>query len=262
MRNLLVTLAIVALSMFFTCQLANAANELIGFDANSAAVLRVIVVNAMDGTSLNINTLVFEDYNGTTANYYITPHTLSNDAAMGIWKADMPASTPACSYHTLWEDQVLVNKLVYQSPRERWSGTAKIFDTNSIPVILAQTNLIPASPAAVGSAMTLDGTTHTLIQTDVNTALNTTANAAVIQTDINVAMGTSANKTLRQADVNTALIAQHVTNSGDANGVNVGKIYDVNAMQQIESAARKGSHVKGNPLGTAYSYSVANDSNT
>jgi hypothetical protein len=37
--------------------------------------------------------------------------------------------------------------------------------------ILAKTNLIPASPAAVGSAMTLDSATHLLITVDSNNAL-------------------------------------------------------------------------------------------
>ena len=290
MRKLLVTLIAMALTLFCTCRPAIAANELIGFDANSAAVLKVMVVNAADGTSLNIHTLVFEDYNGTAANYYITPTTLTNDANVGIWKADMPASTPACSYFTIWIDSVLVNHLVYQSPRERWTGTAKIFDNESIPTILTQANKIPASPAAVGSAMTLDTTTHTAIQTDVNVAFNTSANAAIRQADFNTAFGTtanatirqadtntalgttanktlrqvdvntalatSANKTLRQADVNTALIAQHVTTSGDSNGVNVSKIYDVNAMDQIQRAAHKGSVDSGNPTGGAYRTSV------
>ena len=47
--------------------------------------------------------------------------------------------------------------------------------------IQAKTVLIPASPAAVGSAMTLDSATHTLIAADVNHAFASAATAIVFE---------------------------------------------------------------------------------
>lgn len=127
MRNALIVLVTV-LALFCFAVPAMATEEFIGFDANVAAVLRVIVVNAADGNCLNIKTKVFEDYNGTTANYYITPTTAANSAALGLFKGDMPSGAPACSYYAIWQDTVLTpNKLVYTSPLCHWSGTAKNF---------------------------------------------------------------------------------------------------------------------------------------
>jgi hypothetical protein len=269
-RNLLVTIVLAFVALFCTCRPAMAANELMGFDPNTAYSVagthKFIVVNAMDATVLNIHTLVFEDCNNTIGtNYFITPTTAANDAAMGIWKADMPASTPPCSYYAVLEDTT--DHFTYVSPRERWTGTAKYFDLNDMPTVLANTNAIRGYTTA--DAIEVDVNTAlgtaanlTLRQADVNAALATSASGIVIQADVNAALATSTNKTLRQADVNTALIAQHVVTSGDSNGVNVSKIYDVNAMQQIQRAAHKGSVISGNPLGTAYRNAVDNDSNT
>lgn len=87
-----------------------------------------------------------------------------------------------------------VNKVIVGTNDDK-DGNASTYYTNlknSIDAngnaIQAKTGLIPASPDAVGSAMTLDSATHTLIAADVNAGIASAATAVVIESYVEAAL--------------------------------------------------------------------------
>jgi hypothetical protein len=129
MRNfLIVLLTVLAL---FTVPVIAGNKAIVGFDTNTADTLSAVILDMNSGKVLNIHTLVMEDFNGTTANYYIAATADACQALLGIYEANIPTGAPAGVFKAVFWKTNATPAPVYFSDFFYWNGTSRIFLADS-----------------------------------------------------------------------------------------------------------------------------------